>query len=95
MACHAARRLLAMNDNLGRILGVELMVAVQGIGFRAPLKTSDYLQNVIAETRKSIAPLENDRELTADIEQAAKLVRSDVLLAGLASNALPNITGDA
>lgn len=95
MACHAARRLLAMNDNLGRILGVELMVAVQGIGFRAPLKTSDYLQNVIAETRKSIAPLENDRELTADIEQAAKLVRSDVLLAGLASDALPNITGDA
>ena len=95
MACHAARRLLAMNDNLGRILGVELMVAVQGIGFRAPLKTSDYLQKVIVETRKSIAPLEDDRELTADIERAAELVRSDILLAGLASDVLPKIIGDA
>ncbi|MFK5981220.1 MAG: histidine ammonia-lyase [Rhizobiaceae bacterium] len=95
MACHGARRLLAMNDNLGRILGIELMVAVQGVGFRAPLKTSDFLQNVIVETRKFIPQLQDDRELTEDIENAANLVRSDSLLAGLASDALPKIKGVA
>ncbi len=31
MACHAARRLLEMNDNLGRILGIELLTAAQGV----------------------------------------------------------------
>ena len=40
MAAHGARRLRRMVANLTRILGVELLCAAQGIGFRAPLKTS-------------------------------------------------------
>lgn len=93
MACHAARRLLDMNDNLGRILGIELMVAVQGVCFREPLKTSSFLQKVIAETRKTIAPLEDDRELTEDIEAAARLVRSNAFFDGVAQSGLPQIGG--
>ena len=48
MAAHAARRLVRMNNNLNVILGVELICAAQGIGFRAPLSTSPMLQAVIA-----------------------------------------------
>ena len=40
MAAHGARRLLPMADNLGRILGGELLCAAQGVEFRAPLITS-------------------------------------------------------
>ncbi len=38
MACHGARRLLAMSENLFTIIGIETLVAAQGIEYRAPLK---------------------------------------------------------
>lgn len=94
MACHGARRLLEMNGNLAHILGVELMTAVQGIEFRAPLKTSATLQGVIAATRQSIAPLADDRALHSDMETAAELVRSAAILDVLPDDVLPDL-GDA
>lgn len=42
MACHGARRLLAMSENLFTIIGIETLVAAQGIEYRAPLKTSSF-----------------------------------------------------
>jgi histidine ammonia-lyase len=80
MAAHAARRLYRMNENLNVILGIELMCAVQGIEFRAPLKTSPTLQAVIATTRTVIAPLEQDRYLAPDIDIAAGLILGGNLL---------------
>lgn len=69
-----------MNENLNVILGIELMCAVQGIEFRAPLKTSPTLQAVIAITRTVIAPLEQDRYLAPDIDIAAGLILGGNLL---------------
>ncbi|MBM3520230.1 MAG: histidine ammonia-lyase, partial [Alphaproteobacteria bacterium] len=40
MATHGARRLLAMNANLARIVAIELMAAAEGIEFRRPLTSS-------------------------------------------------------
>ncbi len=76
MAAHGARRLTPMVKNLNTILGVELLCAAQGVEFRAPLKTSDALQNTIQILRKSVPPLEQDRYLAPDIETASKLVSS-------------------
>src|SRR3546814_18862581 len=45
MACHAARRLLDMNENLAGILGIEAMVAAQGNEYRAQLETSTALKH--------------------------------------------------
>ncbi len=82
MAAHGARRLGAMNDNLTRILGVELLCAAQGIDFRAPLTTSDTLQNVIARLRQDVETLGDDRYLAPDLERAAALIASgDVVTA--------------
>jgi histidine ammonia-lyase len=74
MAAHGARRLMRMNDNLGRILGVEAICGAAGIDFRAPLKTSPQLQNVIARLRQDIDPIIEDRYLAPDLEAAADLV---------------------
>ena len=74
MAAHAARRLTRMNANLNAILGVEAICGVQGIGFRAPLKTSVPLQRVIARLREAIPAIEADRYLAPDLESAAALV---------------------
>ena len=53
MAAHAARRLSDMADNLAAILGIELLVAAQGIGLRAPHTTSPALAAVIARVARA------------------------------------------
>ncbi len=80
MACHGARRLLEMNDNLAGILGVEAMTAAQGIELRAPLQTSKRLKAIVGDVRDVCPPLVDDRMVAADIEAMAALVhKSDVL----------------
>ncbi len=54
MAAHAARRLSDMADELAAILGIELLVAAQGITLRAPHSTSKPLAAVIAALRAHV-----------------------------------------
>ena len=81
MAAHGARRLGRMNTNLSVILGVEALCAAQGVGFRAPLKTSPALQAVMAAIRAVSPALEADRYLAPDIDAASALIRSGTLIA--------------
>jgi histidine ammonia-lyase len=90
MAAHGARRLGQMVENLERILGVELLCGAQGIEFRAPLKTSGPLMNVIARLRQDVETLGNDRYLAPDLEHAAKLV-SNGQVADAAGTTLPEL----
>ena len=83
MAAHAARRLKKMNDNLNMILGIELVCAVQGVSFRAPLKTSPVLQDVIARVRTKITPLDQDRFMAPDMQRAAVMIADGSLVEGL------------
>lgn len=80
MAAHGAFRLQKMVKNLNTIIGVELLCAAQGIEFRAPLKTSVYLSDCISCLRQVVPTLNSDRYLAPDIEKAAKLIVSGVLL---------------
>ncbi len=82
MAAHAARRLTRMTANLRVILGVELICAAQGIEFRAPLRTSPALQNVLKTLRARIPPLESDRFLAPEIETAADLIATGAITQG-------------
>ena len=90
MAAHGARRLGRMVENLDRILGVELLCAAQGVGFRAPLQTSAPLGRVIARLRSDVAALRQDRVLAPDIEAASRLV-ADAEVTAAAGVALPEI----
>jgi histidine ammonia-lyase len=81
MAAHGARRLGPMNENLARILGVELLCATQGIDFRAPLKTSDTLQKVVTRVRQEVATLDEDRYLAPDLECAGVMIASGAVVA--------------
>ena len=81
MAAHAARRLGRMNVNLNVILGVEAICAAQGIGFRAPLRTSAPLQAVISALRTVVPDLTEDRYLAPSIEAAAAMVAEGRLTA--------------
>ncbi|MGR3641336.1 histidine ammonia-lyase [Alterinioella nitratireducens] len=80
MAAHAARRLMRMNTNLSVILGVEAICGAQGIGFRAPLQTSDPLKSAIAKLREAVPELGEDRYMAPLITAAAELVETGALI---------------
>jgi histidine ammonia-lyase len=79
MAAHAARRLGRMLENLSVILGVEALCAVQGVGYRAPLRSSPALERAITALRAVSPVLAEDRYLAPDITAAAALVRQGAL----------------
>ncbi len=79
MACHGARRLLQMTENLFGIVGVEAMVGAQGIDLRGPLATAPRLQRALGAIRARIAPLAEDRYMAPDMAAAAALVAEGAL----------------
>jgi histidine ammonia-lyase len=95
MAAHAARRLSDMADNLAAILGIELLVAAQGIGLRAPHTTSPALAAVIAVLREQVPALGGDRYMADDLAKATALVAAGALPAAamsvLRNNPFPNL----
>lgn len=91
MACHGARRLLAMTDNLAGIVGIEAVTAAQGIDFRAPLQTSAELRRAHAAIRGVVPTLESDRYLAGDLAAAAELVSSGALNASVGEGILPGL----
>jgi histidine ammonia-lyase len=90
MAAHGARRLHEMNRNLAAILGIELLVAAQGIDLRKlgwglealqsaerrklKLATGKPLERVIKVLRARVPMLEADRHMAGDLAAAAELV---------------------
>ena len=89
MATHGARRLAEMNDNLAKIVAIEWLAAAQGIGFRAPLKTSVRLGSAIARLRAVVPPLEEDRYMAPDIEAAVDLARAGALVEAVGPDGMP------
>jgi histidine ammonia-lyase len=94
MAAHAARRLLNMADNLGRIVGIELITAAQGVEFRSPLITSPVLTRVISRLREDVASMGEDRYLAPDIEAASSLIRSRAIIETVGEAHLPKLEDD-
>jgi histidine ammonia-lyase len=91
MACHGARRLLLMTDNLFGIVGIEAVTAAQGIDLRAPLKTSGELQKAHGAIRRSVPTLGDDRFMAGDLAAASELVRSGALNASVSDGLLPEL----
>ncbi|CDZ29028.1 Histidine ammonia-lyase [Neorhizobium galegae bv. officinalis] len=89
MACHGARRLLQMTDNLATIIGIEALTAAQGVELRSPLTTSPELQKVIATIRSAVPSLDEDRYMANDLKAATDLVTSGALAASVSSDILP------
>jgi histidine ammonia-lyase len=91
MACHGARRLLPMTDNLFGILGIEAMAGALGVELRAPLVTSPELRRAIDALRAIVATLHEDRYLATDIAAATALVAEGRLAAAISPGILPDL----
>ena len=91
MACHGARRLLAMTENLFGIVGIEAVTAAQGVELRAPLTTSPRLQRALAAIRAVVPALEEDRYMANDLTAAIELIASGALNAAVDAGILPTL----
>lgn len=91
MAAHGARRLLAMIENATAVIGIELLAAVQGCDFHAPLTSSPALESVRALLRAKVPHLTDDRHFHPDIEAANLLVRSGAVSDAANGATLPGV----
>jgi histidine ammonia-lyase len=90
MAAHGARRLGDMTRNATAVIGIELLAAVQGMDFHAPLRSSDPLEAARALLRGKVPPLTDDRFFQPDMAAADELVRSGDLVRAV-GQALPEL----
>lgn len=76
MGANAATKCKRVIDNVEKILAIELLTAVQAIDFKRPLKTSPYLENIIADFRQKISFNEADRILHDDMLNAVDFIQT-------------------
>lgn len=85
MATYAGRRLFEMAHNTAVVVGIELLVAAQGVDIHGEdlgYKSDKVLTDVHAKVRAKIAHYDKDRYFAPDIESAKRLVLSGELLDG-------------
>jgi len=76
MGMTGALKLRQIVEHAERVLGIELMCAAQGLEFRRPLKSGREVEGVYAVVRSVVPRLEQDRVLSAEIENLAGAVRA-------------------
>ncbi|MFD1385011.1 histidine ammonia-lyase [Rhodanobacter aciditrophus] len=91
MATYAARRLKDMSENTRGILAVEILSAVQGLDFRAPLKSTKALEHARAELRARVPFYDKDRYFAPDIEKANELLAEAVHNSAMPVGLLPSL----
>lgn len=76
MGANAATKCRRVIDNVEKVLAIELLTAAQAIEFRRPLKSSVYLEEIIAAFRKEVSFNDADRVLHDDMIKAVKFLKN-------------------
>ena len=74
MGWGAGKKLLEVLDNVRRVLAIEILCAVQGIDYRAPLQPAAGTAATVSIVRDHVPPLTGDRSLSNEIEIVANLI---------------------
>ena len=76
MGANGAVKCLKVVLNLEKILAIECFNACQALEFRRPLKSSEYLENIVYCYRKHVSFLTQDRILAGDIKTSIKFLQT-------------------
>lgn len=76
MGANAATKCLRVIDNVEKVLGIELLSAVQAMEYRRPMKSSPVLEEIISAFREKISFNEADRFLHDDMIAAVHFMRN-------------------
>ncbi len=77
MGSNSATKLAHVALNTERVLAIELFNAAQALEFRRPAKTSPTLEAWVAQYRKCVPFIENDRVMYPLIENSVEFLRSN------------------
>lgn len=75
MGANAAVKAYKVVNNLESILAIELCTAAQALEFRRPLKSSAVIESLVAEYRKTVAFVEEDRLMYPNITATVEFIR--------------------
>jgi histidine ammonia-lyase len=78
MAANAATKAYRLIRNVDTVLAIEWMTAAQALHLRAPETTAPALEAILAEYRRVVPPLREDRVLSTDIRQTAEFLRNQL-----------------
>jgi histidine ammonia-lyase len=79
MATHGAAKARRIAGNAAGVIGIELLAAVQGIDFHAPLRSSPQLDEAAKEIRRHVPHYAADRYLADDLAWAKEAVLEGAL----------------
>ena len=75
MGSNAATKCYKVVENLNRILAIELFNGTQALEFRKPLKSSVVLQKVVADYRKHVPFVDEDKIMYTEIEKSVQFLK--------------------
>ncbi len=75
MGLAAARKASRAVECLEYVLAVELLCGIQAVDYLKPLRPGRGVGRARALLRETVPPLEEDRPLSGEIEEARRLVR--------------------
>ncbi len=75
MGANAATKAYVIVNNVEKILAIELLNAAQALEFRRPLKSSPFIEDLIAEYRKIVPFVENDTIMYELIAKSIEFLR--------------------
>ena len=76
MGANGATRLLRVAENLEKIIAIELFTAIQAIEFRRPLKSSEFIEEIVKSYRKTIPFIKDDKVMYGEITKSLDFVRN-------------------
>lgn len=76
MGANAATKCYRIVENLAKILGIELFNGSQALEFRRPLKSSEKIEAIVADYRKLVPFVQDDKFMQPEIEKSIKFVKT-------------------
>ena len=76
MGANAATQASQLVNNVERILAIELFNASQALHFRAPLKSSEFIESFLTVFRQEVPFVNEDRILHDDIENSIEFIKA-------------------
>ena len=73
---NAAVKCLRVIDNVEKVLGIELLTAAQALEFRRPLRSSPFLEQMVADFRQQVSFNDEDRVMRDDMIKAIAFVEA-------------------
>lgn len=76
MGANAATKGYRILENLEKIIGIELFNAAQALEFRRPLKSSEIIEKLVADYRKQVDFIDEDKFMQPEIEKSIKFIKT-------------------